>query len=104
MATPVALAPSLPGSADEEKFRKVKLANPKISQAPRQAKQMNHEARVSRQGKALSCPGAEELLLAAGFKKTAEHLEAALSGRKRRLSLHAWSLDTRSRQRGQRSR
>ncbi|CAE7671494.1 lub1 [Symbiodinium sp. CCMP2456] len=40
----------------EEKFRKVKLANPKIS-------------------KALSCPGAEDVLLAAGFLKTAEHLE-----------------------------
>ncbi|CAE7210708.1 lub1 [Symbiodinium microadriaticum] len=40
----------------EEKFRKVKLVNPKIS-------------------KALSCPGAEDLLLAAGFLKTAEHLE-----------------------------
>ena len=36
-------------------------------------------AMSSRQGKALSCPGAEDLLLAAGFLKTAEHLEAALA-------------------------
>ncbi|CAE6921480.1 lub1 [Symbiodinium natans] len=40
----------------EEKFRRVKLANAKIS-------------------KALSCPGAEDLLLAAGFTKTGETLE-----------------------------
>ena len=41
----------------EEKFRRVKLSNAKIS-------------------KALSCPGAEELLLAAGFVKQGDALEA----------------------------
>ncbi|CAK9050501.1 Peptide-N(4)-(N-acetyl-beta-glucosaminyl)asparagine amidase (PNGase) (N-glycanase 1) (Peptide:N-glycanase) [Durusdinium trenchii] len=41
----------------EEKFRRVKLSNPKIS-------------------KALSCLGAQELLLSAGFVKSEELLEA----------------------------
>ena len=57
----------------------------------------------SRQGKALSCPGAEDLLLAAGFLKTAEHLEAALAA-DAFPSLPLCVVSTRSLQRGRRSR
>ena len=63
-------------ASSEEKFRKVKLANAKISHRPSfLAKKGKNKNDSAPEGKALSSPGAEDLLVAAGFVKTGEHLE-----------------------------